>query len=170
VGELWVNWSRERKAAQSGVVAMPNQTAVKFGHPDTLIADYRHWCVLLRPGQVTLGSLVLVCKDEAHRFSDITAEAFGELAQVTRGIEAGLAAFRPFDKINYLMLMMVDPDVHFHVVPRYQTAQSFEAVQFPDPGWPGPPQLGTAVALDSSLRDRLIDAIKAAWPQEAQGR
>ena len=117
---------------------MPNPTAVKFGHPDTLVADYEHWCVLLRPGQVTLGSLVLVCKNEAHRFSDITPDAFCELARATRGIEAGLAAFRPFDRINYLMLMMLDPDVHFHVVPRYGSVQTFEGVKFPDQGWPGP--------------------------------
>ena len=145
---------------------MPNQTAVKFGHPDTLVADYRRWCVLLRPGQVTLGSLVLVCKDAALRFSDVTPDAFAELAQVTRDIERGLAAFRPYDKINYLMLMMVDPDVHFHVVPRYGSTQTFEAVEFPDAGWPGPPQLGTAVGPEPELRDRLLAAIKAAWPEE----
>jgi diadenosine tetraphosphate (Ap4A) HIT family hydrolase len=145
---------------------MPNQTAVKFGHPDTLVADYRHWCVLLRPGQVTLGSLVLVCKDAALRFSDITPDAFAELAQVTRDIETGLAAFRPYDKINYLMLMMVDPDVHFHVVPRYGSTRTFEAAEFPDAGWPGPPQLGTAVSPNFDLRDRLLSAIKAAWPEE----
>ena len=148
---------------------MPNQTAVKFGHPATLVADYRHWCVLLRPGQVTLGSLVLVCKDAGTRFSDITPEAFCELARVTRDIETGLQAFRPFDKINYLMLMMVDPDVHFHVVPRYGSVQTFEAVQFPDAGWPGPPLLGAAVSLDAGLRDRLLAAIKAVWPQEFYG-
>jgi len=145
---------------------MPNQTAIKFGHPDTLVADYRHWCVLLRPGQVTLGSLVLVCKDAALRFSDITPDAFAELARATRDIETGLAAFRPFDKINYLMLMMVDPDVHFHVVPRYGSVQAFETVQFPDPGWPGPPQLGAAVSPDQRLRDRLIAEIKTAWPED----
>ncbi len=148
---------------------MPNQTAVKFGHPRSLIADYRHWCVLLRPGQVTLGSLVLVCKDEATRFSGITPEAFSELAPVTRAIETGLAAFRPFDRINYLMLMMVDPDVHFHVMPRYGVAQIFETVEFPDPGWPGPPQLGAAVSLDEHLRDRLLLSIKTVWPEEHDG-
>jgi diadenosine tetraphosphate (Ap4A) HIT family hydrolase len=144
---------------------MPNQTAVKFGHPDTLVADYRHWCVLLRPAQVTLGALVLVCKDEARRFPDISSQAFAELAHATRDIEAGLAALRPFDKINYLMLMMVDPDVHFHVVPRYGSVQTFEGVEFPDPGWPGPAHLAAAVNLDDGLRDRLIGAIKAAWRQ-----
>jgi diadenosine tetraphosphate (Ap4A) HIT family hydrolase len=143
---------------------MPNRTAVKFGHPDTLVADYGHWCVLLRPAQVTLGSLVLVCKDEAECFPDITPEAFAELARATRDLENGLGAFRQFDKINYLMLMMVDPDVHFHVVPRYGADQTFESVRFPDVGWPGPPQLGAAVTLNDDLRDRLLGEIKAAWP------
>ena len=143
---------------------MPNRTAVKFGHPDTLVADYVHWCVVVRPAQVTLGSLVLVCKDEAQRFPDITAEAFAELARVTRDIEGGLADFRPFDKINYLMLMMVDPDVHFHVVPRYASEQTFETVRFPDAGWPGPPQLGAAVTLEADFRDRLRAEITALWP------
>jgi diadenosine tetraphosphate (Ap4A) HIT family hydrolase len=143
---------------------MPNQTAVKFGHPDTLVADYDHWCVLLRPGQVTLGSLVLVCKDEASRFSDISAEAFAELAGAIRDIETGLPAFRPYDKINYLMLMMVDPDVHFHVIPRYGGPQSFEGGEFPDAGWPGPPQLGAAVTPEAGVRDRILAAIRAAWP------
>ena len=36
-----------------------NVTMQKFGYPDTLIAEYDHWVVLLRPSQVTLGSLVL---------------------------------------------------------------------------------------------------------------
>ena len=144
---------------------MPNQTAAKFGHPDTLVADYGHWCVLLRPGQVTLGSLVLVCKDEATRFSDISPDAFAELALATRDIETGLAAFRAYDKINYLMLMMVDPDVHFHVIPRYGAPQTFEAVEFADAGWPGPPQLGAAVAPNPDVRDRLLAAIRASWPQ-----
>ena len=41
----------------------------------------------------------------------VTSAAFAELERVTRDIESGLSAFRRYDKINYLMLMMVDPDV-----------------------------------------------------------
>ncbi len=44
------------------------------------------------------------------------------------------------------MLMMVDPNVHFHVIPRYPAAAQWSGVAFADAGWPGPPQLGTAVA------------------------
>ena len=56
-----------------------NSTIAKFGYPGSLLADYQHWVVLLRPQQVTLGALVLACKSEALAFSDIGAAAFAEL-------------------------------------------------------------------------------------------
>jgi len=45
------------------------------------------------------------------------------------------------------MLMMVDPNVHFHVIPRYSEPRRWNGVEFPDAGWPGPPQLGAAIPL-----------------------
>ncbi len=117
---------------------MANATQSKFGYPGTLICDYDHWCVLLRPAQATLAAMVLVCKDEASHFSAISPAAFSELAKATADIETASKSFRAWDKINYLMLMMVDPDVHFHVLPRYGVEQTFEGVTFPDAGWPGP--------------------------------
>src|SRR5690606_24257005 len=41
-----------------------NATIAKFGHPATLIAEYAHWVVLLRPAQPTLGALVLAAKSD----------------------------------------------------------------------------------------------------------
>jgi diadenosine tetraphosphate (Ap4A) HIT family hydrolase len=120
--------------------------------------------VLLRPHQPTLGALVLACKDPAEAFGDISTEAFAELQRVTGDIEAGLSAFRPYQKINYLMLMMVDPDVHFHVLPRYAETQSFEGVSYPDKGWPAVPDLGAGVTPDPAARAALVAALKAAWP------
>lgn len=137
----------------------------KFGYPDTVIRDYGHWAVLLRPQQATLGALVLACKDEAQAFSDISAEAFAELHRVIGDIEAGLGAFRPYQKINYLMLMMVDPDVHFHVLPRYAETQQFDGTHYPDRGWPAQPDLASGVQPDAAARAALIAALKAAWPR-----
>ncbi len=58
-----------------------NQTITRFGYPATLVADYDHWVVLLRPEQPTLGSLVLAAKSEATAFADLPPPAFAELAQ-----------------------------------------------------------------------------------------
>lgn len=141
-----------------------NATMTKFGYPRNLIRDYLHWTVLLRPHQATLGALVLVCKDPARAFGDISFEAFGELQQVSRDIEAGLNTFRPYQKINYLMLMMADLDVHFHVLPRYESDQLFDGTVYPDDGWPAVPNLSSGVTPDATALAYLATAVKTAWP------
>ncbi|MEG9883386.1 MAG: HIT family protein [Hyphomicrobiales bacterium] len=143
---------------------MTNRTMLKFGYPESLIADYQHWRVLLRPQQVTFGALVLICKGEARALPGIPRDAFTELAEVTADIETTLSALCPYDKINYLMLMMVDCDVHFHVLPRYARAREFDGVTYRDRGWPGPPELGEAITLAPLKRDRLLAALAALWP------
>ena len=56
-------------------VDMANATMEKFGYPGTLVRDFEHWVVLLRPAQVTLGSLVLAAKDDATAFGALPPAA-----------------------------------------------------------------------------------------------
>ncbi len=145
---------------------MPNPTAAKFGHPGTLVRAYRHWQVLVRPQQVTLGALVLVCTDAAKAFSQISVRAFEELAQVTIDLDTALAkAFTP-DKLNYLMLMMVDPDVHFHVLPRYAGPRAFAGREMKDSFWPKPVDLTQPVAADAELTAAVREALIQAWRKD----
>ena len=140
---------------------MANETMGKFGYPASLVREYEHWVILVRPAQVTLGSLVLAAKGDATAFGDLPAAAHAELALITGDLEATLSAAIGYQKINYLMLMMVDPHVHFHVFPRYEGARALDGLELVDAGWPGPPDLKTAVALEperlSSFRDLLTD-------------
>jgi len=142
---------------------MMNETIVKFGYPATLIRDYAHWLVLLRPQQPTLGSLVLAAKSEARAFADLPAEAFGELASVTRDVETALAAAIRYEKINYLMLMMVDPFVHFHALPRYEGEREGAGLTIPDAGWPKLPALNEAVTLDEAQVASVSEWLKGYW-------
>jgi len=135
----------------------------KFGFPETVVADYDVWTVQLRPKQVTLGSLVLVCKAPAKAFHQIGAAAFAELERATTDIERVLGKLVRYERINYLMLMMVDPDVHFHVIPRYSQPRSFAAAEFVDAGWPGPPDLKTGVDAGETLRADLLAALRTQW-------
>jgi diadenosine tetraphosphate (Ap4A) HIT family hydrolase len=66
-----------------------NETILRFGYPDTLVAEYRHWLVLLRPQQPTLGSLVLAAAGDFTSFSDLPEEAFAELRGAVSDLEAG---------------------------------------------------------------------------------
>ena len=126
-----------------------NATIEKFGYPATLLKELDHWVILLRPAQVTLGSLVLAAKSDATAYGDLPREAFAEQAEAVAIIERTLQSFCDYERINYLMLMMVDPNVHFHVIPRYSKPREWNGTQFPDVGWPGPPPLGSAVQLST---------------------
>ena len=59
-----------------------NPTMRKFGYPGSLVADYEYWAVRLRPQQVTLGALVLACKENVTSFGAVSPAAGAELVQV----------------------------------------------------------------------------------------
>ena len=142
---------------------MFNPTIRKFGHPETLVREYDHWVVLLRPSQVTAGSLVLAAKSDATAYGALPQDAFIEQGLVIADIEAALQRAVSFERINYLMLMMVDPNVHFHIFPRYSGTRPFAGLEIPDRAWPGPPDLKSAVALDDAAISRGVAAIASNW-------
>ncbi|MBB3938823.1 diadenosine tetraphosphate (Ap4A) HIT family hydrolase [Novosphingobium fluoreni] len=139
-----------------------NETIRKFGYPATLVAEHDHWVVLLRPAQPTLGSLVLAAKSDVTAFGDLPTQAHAELKVVTSAIETALRGFVDYAKLNYLMLMMVDPHVHFHVIPRYEGSREWQGKQFPDAGWPKVPDLSAAVALSEDDIADLVRQLQAA--------
>ncbi len=142
----------------------PNDTMAKFGAPATCVREYDYWTVLLRPKQATLAALILAAREPASAFGELSSRAGAELADVSAAIETALQAAFGYDKINYLMLMMNDPDVHFHVLPRYASERCFEDVGYTDPGWPGPPELGHVNDTDEATNQRLVAHIVAHWP------
>ena len=136
-----------------------NATIEKFGYPATLIREYRHWVLLVRPAQVTAGSLILAAKGESTAYGDLPPEAFVEQGEIVRELEQKLREAVKLDKINYLMLMMVDPHVHFHIFPRYRGTRSFAGMDLVDHGWPGPPDLKSAVELGSEAIGRAVESL-----------
>jgi diadenosine tetraphosphate (Ap4A) HIT family hydrolase len=101
----------------------------KFCIAELHVLDTVHWTWSVRPAQPTLGATVLSLRRPAA--------SFGEVAAVERATRSAFS----HDKINYLMLMMVDPHVHFHVLPRYASPRRFADLDWTDAGWPGVPSL-----------------------------
>jgi len=139
---------------------MPNSTLNKFNYPDSLIKTYQHWHLLLRPNQTTLGALVLVCKEKTTQYSGISDEAAAEQKQIISEVESVLKTRFNYSKINYLMLMMVDPAVHFHIIPRYEFPVEFCDKEFIDKSWPGVPDLTHDLALDEVYQQELLRTLK----------
>jgi diadenosine tetraphosphate (Ap4A) HIT family hydrolase len=140
-----------------------NATIRRFGYPATLIAESDHWVLLLRPEQPMLGSMILAAKGSATAFGDLPPVAFTDMGQVVTRIEAALAATIAPEKINYLMLMMIDPHVHFHVLPRYSGERAYAGMTIGDHGWPKLPDLAGAMAPDADQVRALCEWIRANW-------
>ena len=130
---------------------------------DTLtLFKTEYWSVLLRKGQVTLGTLVLAANRNFISASELTPEELSEFPAVVGRLEGALQQAFAYDKINYLCLMMVDRHYHFHVVPRYETPRTFEGVEFRDENWPRPPVIGVPPADEghlAKLREHLLQFV-----------
>jgi diadenosine tetraphosphate (Ap4A) HIT family hydrolase len=143
---------------------MLTDTIRTFGYPATLLCEYEHWVVLLRRQQVTAGSMVLAAKHGAERLPELPPEAFSEMRRASADLEQALRETFAFEKINYLLLMMVDRQVHFHVIPRYAGPRDAVGIAFEDRGWPRAPSLGEFVELTDEQVTQLGDILRAAWP------
>ncbi|WP_332367285.1 HIT family protein [Caulobacter sp. NIBR2454] len=117
----------------------------------------------MRPKQPTFGSLVLICKEPARSLAELSADAYADLQLAVQQIEATLRAVVDHQKINYLALMMVDPDVHFHVIPRYEGEREHDGRVYRDAGWPAMPNLSEVVELDMDAASRLADHLRREW-------
>lgn len=113
-----------------------NVTIKAFGYPDTVLKEYEYWTVLLRPDQVTLGTVVIANKSNATHLGEVPESQWSEFSKVSREVELALINTFGAEKFNYLALMMKDPNVHFHVVPRYSKPVTFEDTTFEDKDWP----------------------------------
>ena len=138
-------------------------TLEKFGYPDSTLHEYQHWCVLLRPQQVTLGSLVLAARSDALAFSHLSQAAISELSGITQDIENTLQHNFQYTKLNYLMLMMVDPHVHFHVIPRYASQRDFLGLSFVDQDRPKPPDLSRSCIENIDKYNELHTFLAKSW-------
>ncbi len=129
------------------------QFSRKFELSKLTIKRIDSWVISLRPQQPTIGSLVLSLERKAERLSFLTDDEGKQLAGAFRVVEAMLdKAFQP-EKINYLALMMVDNQVHFHVIPRYSKPVSIAEKFYKDTGYPGPPVLQPLTIDDETLKE-----------------
>ena len=103
-----------------------NPTLQKFNYP---------------PWELTPGCLIIEKKSDATALSQLDPEAFLEFGRVCRDAEGVLARAFQYDKVNYVSLTITDPNVHFHVIPRYSSARVFHGSEFIDTGRSKPPDM-----------------------------
>lgn len=101
------------------------------------LKEFDHWVVLFREKQVTIGSVIIMSKHlDQTSLGALSADAWAEFGAVTQFTESLITHTFGAEKFNYLALMMYDPEVHFHVIPRYSKPVEFEGHAFIDLDWP----------------------------------
>ena len=131
-------------------------TKYKFKYDKNLIKDYENWSILFRYQQFTIGSLIIISKSGEVNLGALSAKEWADFAEVARDAESLLVNAFGAEKFNYLALMMKDPEVHFHVVPRYSKPVVFQDKEYVDPDWP----LATEKVV-MELDEQTLGSIKA---------
>jgi diadenosine tetraphosphate (Ap4A) HIT family hydrolase len=144
-----------------------NATMQRFGYPDSIVHEYLHWAVMIRPAQLTLGCTIIAAKADCTSLGALSADAGAELPRVIGDFEAAIRRIAPVSKFNYLALMMVDPNPHFHAVPRYAEPVAAVDTSFGDETYPQPPDLRRVVSLTPEQLERLRRLLVDCWPEQA---
>ena len=121
------------------------------------LASCGNWVLSLRPGQLTLGAMVLSIGTGATSLTELTSDDGRDMtvgfAQAERLLQDTYGAVR----LNLLCLMMQDPIVHFHILPRYDCRVQRHGQDWSDFDWPGPPTVRPLQTPEPVLQAILAD-------------
>lgn len=133
----------------------------KFRVAELKVIDTGIWTWSVRPDQPTLGAGIISLNRFALHLSDVTSEDMSDLAGLISTVENSIKSTFNHNIMNYLMLMMVDHHVHYHVIPRYDGARQFSGLEWVDNGWPALPVMPDSQhknheGMLQSIQDSLI--------------
>lgn len=140
-----------------------NATLLRFNHPAALVREFEHWLVLIRPVQPTPLSCVIAARAAASSLGGLSAAAGAELPAVIAGFETAVKRVAPATKFNYLALMMVDPDPHFHAIPRYAAPFALDGLECRDEAYPRPVDVLHGLEIDAATLDRWRVLLADRW-------
>lgn len=101
-----------------------------------ILAEERHWRVVLNHNQNLLGKTMLVLRRHEEAMANLTSQQWADLHGHLRRMQRALeVSFAP-DHFNFVFLQNQDRHVHLHVVPRYAAERTWQGLTFRDLDWP----------------------------------
>lgn len=138
---------------------MSGQSELSLPGP-TVIAEDAYWTMRVNDNQATLGRVFFALKRPETDALNLTADEQTALWNgLTRAKSALTTLFAP-DHFNYMALMNLTPQVHWHIFPRYQSPREFAGQTFTDDEWGGHYNPDRTVTLDDATRDSLVSALR----------
>jgi diadenosine tetraphosphate (Ap4A) HIT family hydrolase len=132
----------------------------KFMIERLIVLDDGEWTLSVRPGQLMLGSMVLSSTLGSVDFAGIATSSGSGFISMLERAEAVTRALYGAVRINVICLMMQDPVVHFHILPRYDRPVERYGLVWQDEDWPGPPvfrPLVTPGGIVQEIRNGIVD-------------
>lgn len=134
----------------------------KFAIEELKIIEYKSWTWSLRPEQPTIGSTIISNNQNYTSFASLSPTDIIDYALFIKEIDKSLRKSLNPDKINYLTLMMIDDNLHTHIIPRYKKIKLYEENYYKDKAWPKLPNLiGENITLDKKQKNKLIIQLKS---------
>jgi diadenosine tetraphosphate (Ap4A) HIT family hydrolase len=128
--------------------------------PQFLIAESPNFAVCLNKNQDLIGRCYLLLKRPEIDPTALTDSELSELWTVVRSAKKAIdAAFNP-DHYNFAFLMNVDPQVHFHIIPRYKEKREFSGGTYVDPNFGGHYSVGPEKFLDDEAYAAIITTLR----------
>jgi diadenosine tetraphosphate (Ap4A) HIT family hydrolase len=118
-----------------------NITIGRYVTEKNLIKKYDNWVLALRPNQITCYSMMLFADSDSEKISDLNSNTLKDLGVIFADVERCIRLISAPLKFNYYSLMLTDPNVHFHIFPRFSDPEL-------DEYWPKMIDLQREVPLD----------------------
>lgn len=119
-----------------------------------------YWTLAINSNQSTLGRVYFLLNRHA---TDVGALSIEETEALWSGLRSARCAlddmFHP-DHYNYMFLMNVDPHVHMHMYPRYESPRMFFNVEFVDKYFGGHYDPHSVQSLDADVETRIIEELR----------
>lgn len=131
-----------------------------------ILAEERHWRVVLNHNQNLLGKTMLVLRRHEEAVANLTPGEWAELHTHLRQVVRALGATFAPDHVNHVFLQNQDRHVHLHVIPRYAAGRTWQGLTFLDLDWPdhyGVPGRNPKPISTDEQRAALADLLSEAY-------
>ena len=137
---------------------MINDILEKFNENQNFIYKLNDWKLLYRENQVTFGSMVIIyCGDDCDSLSKVSKKSFSDLPEFINIIEKIMRDTYDANKFNYMALMMIDSQPHFHVFPRFAKSVNFCNKKYNDNFYPKPVVIEDNFKLNTATKTKFIN-------------
>ncbi|GAB4317727.1 MAG: HIT family protein [Methanobacteriaceae archaeon] len=132
------------------------------------IAETEYWIIFLDRDQKNLGTCVVALKREANLLSELSIKEWNDFKEIVRALESALKEAFDATMFNWGCLLNTayikipaNPQVHWHLIPRYRDPVKFKGKIFSDPcfGKSTLTSVGKKLDLEPEIREEIIKKI-----------